>query len=771
MFTNPSPPGDGSPHVAAVALLGDLSGLDTLDELLAAAQLRIAEAFGAEHAIILTLESGPEQLCCSCPEGLELVNGQIPPRLLTIARVTSRTRRTFNIRDATDLEELKRHAIPVDPTARAAMATGLKQVVSVPLLLHEYFLGVLMLVNRTEGLAFPPEAIVELRKLASSLGMLLANFSPTTDPAARTKARPGRYDLLISEGLLSAEDLQRVEGKARRERVSVDELLVGQMGVSKAQLLESIAAFHGVEAFHYDGQDEPELADLVGSLNTQFLLKHQWVPVGFRDGALRVAVEDPGNLAQMDALRSANLATRVEIVVATRSDIMQMLADWFGATPGDEEAITEEAEEEDDPAAELGVETEAEPGEDADGGPDEEDSEIVRLANRIIRDAHQMGVSDIHVEPNGAREDLVIRFRKDGECFIHEHVSPRARAALVSRLKIMARLDIAERRRPQDGKIRFRTQGGILELRVATIPTSGQNEDIVMRLLAASKPLALDQMGFSPRNVAEWSKLIAKPYGLCLAVGPTGSGKTTTLHSSLGHINEPKRKIWTAEDPVEITQAGLRQVQVHPKIGLTFAAALRSFLRLDPDVIMIGEMRDHETAQMGIEASLTGHLVFSTLHTNSAPETVTRLLDMQIDPFTFGDALLGVMAQRLVRTLCKTCSKDYLADQDEVDALQRAFGEEAFRAAKLFPGKKPPKLRRATGCEDCLGTGVRGRMAVHELLVCTDELRTLIFERSPMTALQAQAARDGMESLLQDGVRKVLAGKSTLSNVLAVCMK
>ena len=769
MFNDSDAETTGPSRVSAVALLGDLSGLETLDQLLATAQVRIAEAFGAEHAVVLVLESGPEQLTCKCPEGLELVNGKVPPRLLTIAKVTSRTRRTFNIRDAADLAELQRHAIPVDPTARAEAAAGVRQLVSVPLLLQEYLLGVLLLVNRSDGRAFAPDVTVELRKLATSFGMLLANFSPTTEPPVRAKPSRGRYDLLIAEGLLSTEDLQRVEGKARRERVSVDELLVSQLGVSKAQLLESVASFHGVEAFHYEGQDEPELAGLGGSLNTQFLLTHHWVPVGYREGALLVAVEDPGDLARMEALRSANLAARVEVVVATRSDIRRMINDWFGASVDVDDAAVD-AEEEELPS-DIGPEAEVESGEDTDGGPDEADSEIVRLANRIIRDAYRMGVSDIHVEPNGAREDVVIRFRKDGECFIHELVSPKARAALVSRLKIMARLDIAERRRPQDGKIRFRSGDGILELRVATIPTTGQNEDIVMRLLAASKPLALDEMGFSERNLTEWTELISKPYGLCLAVGPTGSGKTTTLHSSLGHINEPKRKIWTAEDPVEITQAGLRQVQMHPKIGLTFAAALRSFLRLDPDVIMIGEMRDHETAQMGIEASLTGHLVFSTLHTNSAPETVTRLLDMKIDPFTFGDALLGVVAQRLVRTLCKTCRKDYEANHDEVEALERAFGAEAFGAAKLIPGSKPPTLGKATGCEDCLGTGVRGRMAVHELLVCTDGFRPLIFERAPMTELQAQAVRDGMETLLQDGVRKVLAGHSTLSNVLAVCMK
>src|SRR5712692_5812526 len=244
----------------------------------------------------------------------------------------------------------------------------------------------------------------------------------------------------------------------------------------------------------------------------------------------------------------------------------------------------------------------------------------------------------------------------------------------------MAQLDIAERRKPQDGKIRFKMPDSReIELRVATVPTANQNEDVVMRILTASEPMPLDKLGMTERNLSEIKKIAVKPYGLVLCVGPTGSGKTTTLHSILGYINKPERKIWTAEDPVEITQYGLRQVQVQPKIGFTFAAALRSFLRADPDVIMIGEMRDEETAHAGIEASLTGHLVFSTLHTNSAPETLTRLLDMGLDPFNLADALLAVLAQRLVRRVCVDCKEDYHPEKDESDELVHAFGEEDFK--------------------------------------------------------------------------------------------
>ena len=281
----------------------------------------------------------------------------------------------------------------------------------------------------------------------------------------------------------------------------------------------------------------------------------------------------------------------------------------------------------------------------------------MRLINSMIAEAHAQGVSDIHVETQPGREKVRIRFRKDGHLKPYLELPHTYRSAVVARLKIMCDLDISERRKPQDGKINFArfAPGHRLELRVATIPTNNGLEDVVLRLLASARPIPMDRLGLSPQNLARLRQAVDRPYGLVLCVGPTGSGKTTTLHSALGHINTPARKIWTAEDPIEITQAGLRQVQVNPKIDWTFAKALRSFLRADPDVIMVGEIRDRETAQMAIEASLTGHLVLSTLHTNSAPETVTRLLDMGMDPFNFGDSLLAVVAQRLVRRLCPHC--------------------------------------------------------------------------------------------------------------------
>jgi len=380
-----------------------------------------------------------------------------------------------------------------------------------------------------------------------------------------------------------------------------------------------------------------------------------------------------------------------------------------------------------------------------------------------------MGSSDIHIEPYGEKRETLVRFRVDGSCFEYMKIPQSYRRAIVSRLKIMASLDIAERRKPQDGKIKFRLgDSREIELRVATVPTAGGNEDIVMRILAASEPLPLDKMGFSDRNLRELKFISEKPYGIILCVGPTGSGKTTTLHSVLGNINKPERKIWTAEDPVEITQYGLRQVQVHPKIGFTFAIAMRAFLRADPDVIMVGEMRDKETADIGIEASLTGHLVLSTLHTNSSVETVTRLLDMGCDPFSFADAMLGVLAQRLTKRICKDCKEEYMASPEEYEALKTAYGAEHWD--KLGLGTSV-KLFRGKGCETCNKSGFKGRIALHELLIGTDRMKRMIQTKAKTEEMVKAALEDGMTTLVQDGIQKVLQGNTTYKMVKAVAIK
>jgi type II secretory ATPase GspE/PulE/Tfp pilus assembly ATPase PilB-like protein len=384
-----------------------------------------------------------------------------------------------------------------------------------------------------------------------------------------------------------------------------------------------------------------------------------------------------------------------------------------------------------------------------------------------------------------------VRFRKDGTLVPYISVPASYRNALVARLKIMCDLDISEKRKPQDGKIKFKKFGPLdIELRVATVPSAGGVEDIVMRILAAGEPIPLEKLGLSARNFTNVKDTVSKPYGLFFVCGPTGSGKTTTLHSVLGYLNTPETKIWTAEDPVEITQKGLRQVQMNPKAGLNFATAMRAFLRADPDIIMVGEMRDKETTAIGIEASLTGHLVFATLHTNSAPESIIRLLDMGMDPFNFADALLGVLAQRLAKRLCSKCKAAHTPTQEELKGMleeycvelkntdgwkrdPKAAYEAVYREwAQTFASDKGQfTLYTPVGCDTCNGTGYKGRVGLHELLVGSDAIKKHIQEHARVAEIVATALAEGMRTLKQDGIEKVLQGVTDMKQVRAVCIK
>jgi type II secretory ATPase GspE/PulE/Tfp pilus assembly ATPase PilB-like protein len=395
---------------------------------------------------------------------------------------------------------------------------------------------------------------------------------------------------------------------------------------------------------------------------------------------------------------------------------------------------------------------------------------VVKFVDQVLVTAYRKNVSDIHVEPSPLTKTTTIRFRLDGVCQEYCQVPNIMAPGILSRLKIMSGLDIAERRLPQDGKIKLKRKGiPPFELRLSTMPTAGGFEDAVLRILAKAGAMKLDEMGMNDRNLGILKRIIVQPYGLVLVVGPTGSGKTTTLHAALGHINRPEIKIWTAEDPVEITQSGLRQVEARPAIGLDFARIMRGFLRLDPDVIMIGEMRDQETASIGVEASLTGHLVFSTLHTNSAPETITRLLDMGLNPLNFSDAFLGVLAQRLVRRLCTGCKKTFEPERSVFDDMVREYGEKAFESTGIQWGGDL-EIQAASGCDRCSESGYRGRMGIHEMMEGTKEMKRLIKEAAPTEALFHQAFADGMTTLKQDGIVKVFQGYSDMNEIMRVCI-
>ena len=579
-------------------------------------------------------------------------------------------------------------------------------------------------------------------------------------------------ETLVDLGYLTEDELQEALAIEARDRSVPLGQILADMGVVDAEVVNALMArklgvpFVNLKNFHI----APEVLKRVPAAVAH---RFQTLPVAEAENSLVVAVENPTDMAKLEGLRFV-AGMKLLPVMASGDDIRAALERCYGPT----QAAAPVAAVRKAPDVGIGELTHRLSVETADADLDEQqsaaqDSALVQLVNKMIVDAIEQQASDIHVETNAAGRNLRVRFRKDGVLVPYLDLPSKFRKALVSRIKIMCHLDITERRKPQDGKIEFRRFGPLdVDLRVATIPTAGGLEDVVMRVLAAATPVPLAELGFDPQTLESIKHLITRPHGLFLACGPTGSGKTTTLHSLLGSINTAETKIWTAEDPIEIAQPGLRQVQVNPKIGWTFAAAMRSFMRADPDIIMVGEMRDAETAKMGIEASLTGHLVLSTLHTNSAPESVIRLLDLGMDPFNFADALLGVLAQRLVRRLCPDCKTGYAASTPELEELATEYCGDHGDPGKVLQGwrsqRKGIVLYRAKGCAKCDRTGYKGRMGIYELLVANAAIKRLVQTRAPVQEIAAAARANGMRTLKQDGIDKVIRGLTDLQQVRTV---
>ena len=573
----------------------------------------------------------------------------------------------------------------------------------------------------------------------------------TETPDARQLRRRLRLgEVLVSEGLTSEAEIHVALSQQKKQKGKrLGEVLVELGMVDESAIARVLANRLGLPFIDLDSTDIE--SDALAEIPARVIREQQVFPIRADIETLTVAMGDPLSSEAIDAVRFT-CKKRVVEVVATPTQLKAYIADRLSTQESSEDFETY--------LRSLG-------GSGTDGDA-EDDDDVIKLVNRFIVDAVRERASDIHIEPYGEKQDLTVRFRVDGQLRNYRRIPSEYRERIVARMKIMARLNIAERRLPQDGKIRFKLGEREIELRMVTLPTAGENEDVVLRILAGFGALPLSEMGLSPENLQAVEALVRRPYGLMLAVGPTGSGKTTTLHSMLAQINDVKKKIWTVEDPVEITQPGLRQLQVQPQIGLTFASAMRSFLRADPDVIMVGEMRDEETAHMGIEASLTGHMVLSTLHTNTAPETVTRLIDMGMEPFSFSDALLGILSQRLARQLCGKCKEQYDATPDETDEFSRYIGADAVERATTGGVLK---LWRADGCVECEKTGYRGRLALHELLVNNDEIRAAIQRKATTGEIRDLAQQAGMQTLLQDGVAKCLQGHTDLKQVLAVCSR
>jgi len=736
------------------------SARDTND-ILINFQSEILSLFDADRITIYVVDGVKKQIVSRFKTGDEVAEIRVPISNESISGYCAVSGKMVNVLNAYDENELKRISPELKFNKSWDEKTGYKttQVLASPILYNKYLLGVIQLINKKDGSHFTLDDQASMHEIAKVLGIAFFN-----NQRAVQKRKTTKFDYLISNNIITDKDLEKAMAVARKLQKGVEQVLISDFQVSKEDIGRSLSDYYKTRFVSYDERMVIP-GEILKGLRHTFLRHNMFVPVSQSENKVVVAMENPDFLPARDTVRRMIPGKELEFCVSTREDISRMIDHFFDVKrstlmedSGSIEDILGQLSSADEEAIEDGERV------------TEEDGAIVQLVNKMIIDAHTRNASDIHIEPRQGKANAVIRFRIDGACQIYQTIPYTFKQAIVSRLKIMSDLDISERRLPQDGKIKFRKYAPLdIELRVASIPTAGANEDVVLRLLATGEPIPLEKMGMSERNYNVFLEMVSKPYGIVLVVGPTGSGKTTTLHAALRQINKPETKIWTAEDPVEITQDGLRQVQVHPKIGFDFATAMRAFLRADPDVIMVGEMRDHETVSTGIEASLTGHLVFSTLHTNSAPETITRLLDMGMDPFNFADALLGILAQRLVRTLCKDCKEQYHPSRDEYDVLVRAY--EGDFDALGFPYNDDLMLSKPKGCPNCGNTGYRGRTGLHEILVGTDRMKSLIQGRAKMEEIREQAVQDGMTTLMQDGIRKTMLGMTDLLQVRKVCIK
>jgi len=743
-----------------------------LQEILVELRVPILQLFECKMVTIYALDKAKNEIYSQVRPGDVLEEIRLPISPKSVAGCVALKKLPVNIKNVNDQVELVKYhpELAFDKSWDTLSGEQAKSMLVCPLTHEGALMGVLQLVNKLNEEPFNVNDEKCILAIGQSLALAIHNQQK------KSKTKPTKFSYLINNGLLSQEELTKAITQARTSGMDIETILLTEFKVKRGDYGKSLEEFYKVPYVGYSDQIILPQTLFTG-LNTNFLAKNNWLPIEKDDNKVTILIDNPANQDKIQNIKLIYSKKALEFKVGLKADIH----DFLKITPQEDEHddIMEDPVETEEVSSLLdALQNESEDDvtlenttDDDTNAISETDSTIVKLVNKILIDAYNMGVSDIHIEPGIGKKLMKVRFRKDGSCRVYQEIPPMYKQAFISRIKIMSRLDIAERRMPQDGKIKMRYGKKDIEYRVATCPTVGGNEDAVLRILAASKPIPLEGMNFSPRNLEIIQNYASKPYGLILVVGPTGSGKTTTLHSTLGYINKPDRKIWTAEDPVEITQEGLRQVQMLPKIGLDFARAMRAFLRGDPDVIMVGEMRDVETCSIGLEASLTGHLVFSTLHTNSAPETITRLLDMGMNPLNFADALLIIVAQRLVKTLCKDCKEDYHPTQEEYDQLVHEYGgEELFNKVVNIPYTDELLIKKPVGCSKCNDSGYAGRTGIHEVLEGTNELKRMVMKQALVEELRAQGISDGMTTLKQDGIWKIFKGDCDLKQVMAVCI-
>lgn len=744
----------------------------------------LVELFNVHAFSVFLYDKASNELRSQYSSNSDIDEIHIPIDQNSIAGYVAQTGEVIQINDVYDANELKSISSNLKFDKRWDKQNNFRtqSLLVIPIDFQNQLLGVFELINKMDGEVFSTFDRSAAQKFTRTLGLAIFTVNRTKEQRG-----PGsKFDYLVLNNNLTQEELQAAMQMSRASGESLESVLERRFNIERAAIHKALSFFFKKRFIPFQ-LDIKIAVSVLRDVKPEFLRKNVWVPVTLPSGEIVVLVVDPNDVARQDSIMNVLRTGKYPVLLSSEEDIFHYIDQWELA--GDSAGKAEPRKTSttgSEPSRQTGKPLPIGPGKvpvssvavrhvesQIDGDYSETDGVIVRLANQIIEEAFSTGVSDIHVEPTRGKETLV-RFRKDGSCYTAKTLPISQAAPLISRFKIMANIDISQKRVPQDGKIKTTVAGRDVELRVATMPTVGDQEDAVLRILASSEPWPLEKLHLLKVHQTAFKQALDKPYGMILVVGPTGSGKTTTLHAGLGYLNHPHKKIWTAEDPVEITQYGLRQVQINNKAGLTFAAAMRSFLRANPDVIMVGEMRDVETASIAIEASLTGHLVLSTLHTNSAPETVTRLLDMGLEPIYFAEALIGIMAQRLVKTFCPHCKVPYTPAPDEIQQLINEFGPELWEKRVRIPASSWEKyfqMHRAVGCEKCNFTGYSGRMGIYEYLANTEELKRLIHAKAKVSDIRERGIQEGMFTLKMDGIIKVASGETSLQQILAAAMK
>ncbi|MBX9918081.1 MAG: GspE/PulE family protein [Nitrosomonas sp.] len=765
-------------------IINKIYAANGVEEIMLETSKDICALLNADRFTIYSLNEDKSSFVSKVKTGFDSFQDlKLPVTENSIIGFAALQKKVVNIADVYDKSELKKFNPLLVFSHEVDKRTGYrtKQMLAVPILNADSreLMGVVQVINNRSNESFTTaimEGVVEICRV------LAIAFKQRQKPAQLLKSK---YDYLILDAIISAPELELATRSARKKSCDLEDVLVDEFRMSLPLIGKALASFFQVKYEPFRA-DRIKPLDLLKNLKKDYVESNALLPIDETKDGLILLTLDPERVKSQRIANTIFPKHKIIYTVTTQREFNATVEQFYGGSQ--DEIGTGDINE---MLTNLGTEDIEETVGEIEESSAATDNELVKLVNKIIIDAYKMGASDIHIEPYSGKEKTKVRFRKDGSLMPYIEVPAGYRNSMITRIKIMCDMDISEKRKPQDGKIKFRKFAPLdIELRVATIPSAGGLEDVVMRILAAGEPIPLDKMGFTEHNLEELKKIISKPYGLFFVCGPTGSGKTTTLHSVLKYLNRDDTKIWTAEDPVEITQRGLRQVQINIKAGLTFPAIMRSFLRADPDIIMVGEMRDKETTSIGIEASLTGHLVLATLHTNSAPESVIRLLDMGMDPFNFSDALLGVLAQRLAKRLCKNCKESYVASEHEVDTLLTEYCAE-LRNIDRFKADPDAALRevreqwiqqygddqgqiilyKAAGCDDCVGTGYSGRVGLHELMTATDALKKNIQERARVADMLVTALGDGMRTLKQDGIEKVLQGVTDIHQVRVVCIK